>query len=127
MEQAFSQNKPAIKNEKSKRSFGIYIKKHRKAKNMTQQDLADALGVSKKSVCAFEKGHTFPNQENIFKLAKILDLSLDEFVFGESICEHDICIKEINEMLRSLSDIEKGMAIKMLKSTIETIITGRKS
>ena len=122
-----SQNRPPIKNRKTKKAFGAFIQKHRKAKGLTQQDLAEALGISVKSVCFFENGTTFPSQENIFKLAEILDMSLDEFVFGETIFDHNICIPEINEMLSALSEKEQGMAIKMLKSTIETIITGRQS
>ncbi len=127
MKRNLSQNKNSIKNEKTKQAFGEFIQKHRKAKGMTQQALADALGISVKSVCYFEKGITFPSQENVFKIAELLDMSLDEFVFGESIFDHNICIQEINDLLLTLSGKERGMAIKMLKSTIETIITGRES
>ena len=110
-----------------KQAFGAYIKKHRTAKGLTQRDVAEALGITIKSVCAFEKGSTFPSQENIFALAKLLDMSLDEFVFGEIIFDHQICITEINELLLTLSDKEKGMAMKMLESIVETIIAGRQS
>ncbi len=108
-----------------KQTFGAFIKKHRTAKKMTQEDLAAALGVTKKSVCYFEKGRTFPTQENIFKLATILDMSLDEFVFGESHFNHEISVPQINEMLQTLSDKEQGMALGALSTIIETIIKGR--
>ena len=127
MKKDFSQNKPTIKNMQMKQAFGSYIKKHRAAKGLTQRDVAEALGITIKSVCAFEKGSTFPSQENIFALAKLLDMSLDEFVFGEIIFDHQICITEINELLLTLSDKEKGMAMKMLESIVETIIVGRQS
>ena len=127
MKQEFSQNNPPIKNVQTKKAFGAYIKKHRTAKGLTQRSVADALGITIKSVCAFEKGSTFPSQENIFTLAKLLDMSLDEFLFGEIIFDHQICITEINELLLTLSDKEKGMAIKMLESIVETIIAGRQS
>ncbi|MBQ7335575.1 MAG: helix-turn-helix transcriptional regulator [Clostridia bacterium] len=122
-----SKSESSVRNAKMKKDFGAFIKKHRKAKKMTQQDLADALGITKKSVCAFESGMTFPSQENIFKLAKILDMSLDEFVFGESVFNHNICIKEINEMLASLSEAKQGIAIQLLSNIIETIMLGRES
>ena len=127
MKQNHSQNRSPIKNEKIKQNFGKFIQKHRKDKGMTQQALADALGISVKSVCYFERGSTFPSQENIFKIAELLDMSLDEFIYGESIFDHSICIQEINDMLLTLSGKEQGMVIKMLKSTIETIIAGRES
>ncbi len=125
MNSYFLQEETTIKNAQAKQDFGVFIKKHRKAKGMTQQALADVLGITKKSVCGFEKGRTFPTQENIFKMAKILDMSLDEFVFGERVFNHDVNVPQINEMLQTLSDKEQGMALAMLSTIIETIIRGR--
>jgi len=121
----FSQEENTINNAQLKERFGAFIKKHRLAKKMTQEELAIVLGVTKKSVCYFESGRTFPSQENIFKLAKILDMSLDEFVFGESIFSHEISIPKINEMLQTLSDKEQGMALATLSTIIESIIKGK--
>ena len=121
----FSQEEYTINNTQLKENFGAFIKKHRVAKKMTQEDLAVALGVTKKSVCYFESGRTFPSQENIFKLAIILDLSLDEFMFGVSHFNHEISIPQINEMLQTLSDREQGMALGALSTIIETIVRGR--
>lgn len=121
----FSQEEYFIDNTQLKERFGAFIKKHRVAKKMTQEELAIALGVTKKSVCYFESGRTFPSQENIFKLATILDMSLDEFVFGVSHFNHEISIPQINEMIQTLSDREQGMALGALSTIIETIIRGR--
>ena len=121
----FSQEEYTISNTQLKENFGAFIKKHRLAKKMTQEDLAVALGVTKKSVCYFESGRTFPSQENIFKLAIILDLSLDEFMFGVSHFNHEISIPQINQMLQTLSDKEQGMALATLSTIVETIIKGR--
>lgn len=121
-----SQKKQPINNEKRKAAFGDYIRKHRKKMSLTQQDLADALGITKKSVCSFESGATFPSQENIFRLSETLNMSLDEFLYGEKIFEHDICIDEINQKLSLLSDKEQGMVISLLNNAIN-IITGCKS
>ena len=121
----FSQEECTINNAQLKERFGAFIKKHRLTKKMTQEELAIALGVTKKSVCYFESGRTFPSQENIFKLATILDMPLDEFVFGVSHFNHEISIPQINEMLQTLSDREQGMALGALSTIIETIIRGR--
>lgn len=121
----FSQEEYTINNTQLKENFGAFIKKHRVAKKMTQEDLAVALGVTKKSVCYFESGRTFPSQENIFKLAIILDLSLDEFMFGVSHFNHEISIPQINQMLQTLSDKEQGMVLATLSTIVETIIKGR--
>ena len=125
MTSRFSQEENTINNAQLKERFGAFIKKHRLAKKMTQEELAVALGLTKKSICYFESGRTFPSQENIFKLATILDMSLDEFVFGVSHFNHEISIPQINEMLQTLSDREQGMALGALSTIIETIIRGR--
>ena len=121
----FSQEEYVTNNAQLKENFGAFIKKHRVAKKMTQEELAVALGVTKKSVCYFESGRTFPSQENLFKLATILDMSLDEFVFGVSRFNHEISISQINQMLQKLSEREQGMALGALSTIIETIIRGK--
>ena len=121
----FSQAQLPVSGVQLKQSFGAFIKKHRIAKKMTQEELAAELGLTKKSVCYFENGRPFPTQENIFKLANILDMSLDEFVFGVSHFNHEISIPQINEMLQTLSVKEQGMALATLSAIIQTIIKGR--
>lgn len=121
----FSQAQLPVSDVQLKQSFGAFIKKHRIAKKMTQEELAAELGLTKKSVCYFENGRTFPTQENIFKLANILDMSLDEFVFGVSHFNHEISIPQINETLQTLSVKEQGMALAILSAIIQTIIKGR--
>ena len=110
-----------------KQDFGKYIQKHRKSKGYTQQDLADLLGITPKSVSCTERGETFPSHENIFRLADVLDMSLDEFVFGYSRFNNTISIDEINDMLADLTSEEQGMIIGILKATCESILRRRSS
>lgn len=55
----------------------------RKEKNMTQQDLADRLGVSRQAVSRWEMGTAKPEIESLTAMSKIFGLSLDELVTGE--------------------------------------------
>lgn len=66
----------------NKESFGALIRKHRLAKGYTQQQLGDAIGIQTKSISFIERGINYPSPENIFKLAEVLDISLDEYIFG---------------------------------------------
>ena len=99
----------------SKKSFGKHVKKHRKNKNMTQQDLATLMGLQVKSISCIERGDTYPSQENIFKLSIILDMSLDEFVFGYKSKDETISIKEINSLLSELSPNQISFVFSVLK------------
>ena len=118
--------------EQLKNSFGVYIKQHRIkqhriAKNYTQQDLADLLGITQKSVNCFENGKTFPKQEHIFKIALALDMSLDEFVFRYTRFDQTICIREINDMLSTLSNEEQGLLLNMLKAICTSMKSNKKA
>ena len=111
-------------NEQSlKAEFGKYIKKHRKVKGWTQSQLAEKLGVTVKSVSFFERGLTFPSQDNIFKLAQILDMSLDEFVFGCSRFNSEISIDKINQLLNEMNPKEQGALMEILQTAAKSIRT----
>lgn len=52
---------------------------------MTQQDLAEAVGVSRQTIVAIEKGNYSPSLELAFKLARVFEKPLDEvFSYDES-------------------------------------------
>lgn len=105
----------------NKVSFGAYIKKCRKAKGMKQSELATALNMHTKSVSCFERGETFPSQENIFKLAQILDMSLDEYVFGFRLGEETICISDINMLIKSLSPDKRSFLISTINDICKNL------
>ena len=105
----------------AKAKFGAFIQKNRKAKGYTQQELADQLGITLKSVSYFECGLTYPSQENIFKLAEILDMSLDEYIFSCTRFNDMLDMGEINAMLNELSADDQEMVINIVKATCESI------
>ncbi|MDW3649825.1 MAG: helix-turn-helix transcriptional regulator [Bacteroidia bacterium] len=45
---------------------------------MTQQELADKVGVSRQTIYAMEKGKYSPSLELAFKIAKVFGLPLEE-------------------------------------------------
>ena len=105
----------------NKKTFGKYVKKCRKNKNMTQYDLAILLGLQVKSISCIERGETFPSQENIFKLAMILDMSLDEYIFGYRLNEETISSKEVNDLISGLTSNQKSFVVSTLKTMCENI------
>jgi len=48
------------------------------ADNMTQQDLADQVGVTRQTIFAIEKEKYSPSLEVAFRIATVLGVSLDE-------------------------------------------------
>lgn len=60
----------------------LKIKSARAALDMSQKDLADAVGVSRQTVNAIEKGEYNPTIKLCRAVCKVLNKSLDE-LFGE--------------------------------------------
>lgn len=57
--------------------FASLIKKYRKAKGLTQNDVAQALFVTPQSVSKWERGEVLPSMEKLCDLSKLLSVSLD--------------------------------------------------
>ena len=52
-------------------SLGEQIREQRIKKGMSQEKLAEQIGVSRQAVAKWESGQSAPNTENLFKLAQI--------------------------------------------------------
>lgn len=63
--------------------FSESIKKHRKAKGLTQNQLAQKLYVTKQAISKWETGSGYPDTSTLPTLAKLLDISIDELM-GEN-------------------------------------------
>lgn len=61
-------------------SIGENIKKYRKLKGMTQENLAEILNISSAAVSKWESGDAYPDITMLFPLAKIFDISVDELM-----------------------------------------------
>lgn len=55
----------------------------RKKHNLSQEELAEKLGVSRQAVSKWERSEASPDTDNLIALAKIYGLSLDELIYGE--------------------------------------------
>ena len=62
----------------------LRIKAARAALDMTQKDLADAVGVSRQTMNAIEKGDYNPTVKLCIKICKVLNKSLDELFWEVS-------------------------------------------
>lgn len=61
-------------------NFGDKLKELRKAKGISQKDLANLLGVTQRTISYYESSNTPPaNAETVAKLAEALNVKLDEF------------------------------------------------
>ena len=75
----------AIKHEAFFKEMGARIAQARKGRGLTQQQLADALGVSQQTLAHYEVGRVGIGAPMLPRLAELLDLSFDEMLIGAPI------------------------------------------
>ena len=63
-----------------KRSLGEALKAHRARCGMTQEYVAQSLGVSRQAVSKWESGASDPSTVNLLALAKLYGVSADELL-----------------------------------------------
>lgn len=69
-----------MKNESDLRKYaGRVIRKLRERKNMSQDELAEQLNITRQAISRYENGDRGVNQDLLFQLASIFDVKIDEF------------------------------------------------
>ena len=63
-----------------RRSLGEALKAHRQQSGMTQEYVAEALGVSRQAVSKWETGAAEPSTSNLLALAKLYGISAEELL-----------------------------------------------
>lgn len=71
-----------VRNEKSQsaRSLGEVLKKHRTDCKMTQEFVAETIGVSRQAVSKWESGASDPSTTNLIALAKLFGISPEDLL-----------------------------------------------
>lgn len=73
------------------------LKKLRKEKNLSQEQLAKMLNVSRQAVSKWESGKTYPDIDNLILLRDIFNVTLDDLIINESKIKDEETI-EINDL-----------------------------
>lgn len=61
-------------------SLGLKVQALRKTQNMTQEDLAEKVGVSWRTISNLETGRTVPKLELIYDLSRHFNIGMDELL-----------------------------------------------
>ena len=55
-----------------------FFQQQRKENNLTQQQVADALGVSVQAVSAWERGISFPNSRLLYGISRVFHVTIEQ-------------------------------------------------
>ena len=84
--------------------IGNFIAECRKEKNMTQQELADKLGVTDRAISHWENGRRLPDYSLLKDLCDVLSISINELFSGEKISKEDYETKAEENMSKLIND-----------------------
>ena len=102
--------------------IGAFLKSLRKEKNMTQEQLAEQLGVSNRTVSRWETGSNMPDISLLTEIAEFYDVSIPEIIHGERKSEE--MREDIKEVAETMSDYAKAEKEKVVKSIRDMSIIG---
>ena len=95
-------------------AIGNYIAKKRREKNLTQEQLAEKLGVSNKTISKWENGKCMPDYGIIEQLCEELSVTLSELMDGEDAAEDSVRVyddEQILDLLRRTQELERQKGI----------------
>ena len=90
--------------------FNEKLQELRKSRGLTQEELAEALFVSRTAVSKWESGRGYPSIDSLKEISKFFSVSIDELLSGEKLItiaenENRTNLKNMGNMLFGLVDI----------------------
>ena len=85
---------------------GKFIAQKRKEKNLTQENLAERIGVSNKSISKWERGKCMPDYSIIESLCKELGITISELLDGEENENNSLRTYDDQQTLEMLARIQ---------------------
>lgn len=95
-------------------NFGENLQNLRKLHNLSQEDLADKMDVSRQTISKWESGSAYPEMEKLITLCKLLECSLDTLVKGNIEKQTDTNLKAAYEQIKDRFSRHIALAIMLI-------------
>lgn len=99
--------------ESIKNLFGKRIKELRKERSLTQEKLAELIGIDTRNLIKIENGQTFPRVNTLDKLIEVFDITPDEILKTDHLKDTEYLKRKIIDKLNSDEKLVR-MIYKML-------------
>ena len=100
------------------KKIGQFIAELRKEQELTQQELADRISVSNKTVSKWECGNGMPDISSIIPLCQVLNITVNELISGERLTRENYPQKADENMMHFMEKEEK----QQKKSTLFSLL-----
>lgn len=99
------------------KKIGGFLKEIRKEKGITQEEFAEQLNVSGRTISRWETGTNMPDISLLIEIAEFFDVSIPEIINGERKSENmNEEVKEVVDKLSDYANAEKETIIKNIRS-----------
>lgn len=99
------------------KKIGGFLKEIRKEKGITQEEFAEQLNVSGRTISRWETGTNMPDISLLIEIAEFFDVSIPEIINGERKSENmNEEVKEVVDKLSDYANAEKETIIKSIRS-----------
>ena len=102
--------------------IGIFLQELRKENSMTQEQLAEQLGVARRTVSRWETGNNMPDLDILVELSDLYSVDLREILSGERKSEN--MDQELKETVLQVADYSSEEKNKMLRRMHWLFIVG---
>ena len=89
------------------KKIGAFIAMNRKKKGYTQEQLAEKLGVTNKTISRWENRHYMPDLSLLEPLSKELDITLNELLAGEEIVKEEAMEYSEQNLIQTIDYTDK--------------------
>ena len=103
---------------------GKFIALKRKQKNLTQEQLAEKLGVSNKTISKWETGKCMPDYSIVKSLCEELGVTMAELLDGEKAGDKSVRVYDDEQMLDLLRRIQELEKQKVMLTGVMLIVMG---
>lgn len=97
--------------------LGKKIKELRKSKGLTQEELAEKIGIDDKHLSRIEKGYHSPKYNLVLKLSQVLDFNFFTEIETKDTVKVDKIVEKFLQILNKANESEKLYYLESLKHT----------
>ena len=102
--------------------IGVFLQELRKEKGLTQEQLAEKVGVARRTVSRWETGFNMPDLDVLIELADLYEVDLREILSGERKSEH--MNEELKETVLQVADYSNEEKTRLLRRMHLMFIAG---
>ena len=98
--------------------FGKRLKELRKLNKLTQEQLAELIGLDPKQICRIENGACFTTFETLQKICATFNVEIFDLFYYEHKKTKDALIEDMNKIFKNASDEKIELIYKLVKTVI---------